>query len=138
VAGPEYAVLVSQGAELFAVLDNPAFEGVDSVVVGEVVTEFRGLSEALCNLPVERQQVVVVGHGHVSKPSGVAEDFRECDSLGQHQQRRGRTGRRQGSGSRVPAGVQLFEDGIRQAVSVPVVIPVGDDSCCAALRPLAG
>ena len=75
---------------MFAVLDDPALEGVDLVGVGEVVTELGGLPEALCNLLVERQQVVVVGHGDVSQPSGVAEDFRECDGLGQHQQRGGR------------------------------------------------
>ena len=130
--GTASPLLVAEGAELFAVLDNPAFEGVDPVGVGEAVAEFRGLSEASCNLPVEQQQVVVVSHGHVSAPSGVAEDFRECDSLGHHQQRRGRTWRGQGLGSRVPAGVQLFEDGIGEAVSVPVVMPLGDDPCCAA------
>ena len=103
-------MLVAAGAELFAVLDNPAIEGVNPVGVGEAVAEFRWLSEASCDLPVEQHQVVVVGDGDVSPPLGVAEDFRECDSLRHHQQRGGRTWRWQGSGSRVPAGMQLFED----------------------------
>jgi hypothetical protein len=75
VASVESALLVSEGAELFAVLDYPAFEGVHPAGVGEVVAEFRGLSEASGDLLVERQQVVVVGHGDVSAPLGVAEDF---------------------------------------------------------------
>jgi hypothetical protein len=37
-------VLVADGPELFAVLDNPALEWVDPVGVGEPVAEFRGLS----------------------------------------------------------------------------------------------
>ena len=51
VVGTASPLLVAEGAELFAVLDNPAFEGVDPVGVGEAVAEFRGLSEASCNLP---------------------------------------------------------------------------------------
>jgi hypothetical protein len=43
------------------------------------------LSEASYDLPVERQQVVVVGYRDVSPPLGVAEDFGKCDSLGHHQ-----------------------------------------------------
>jgi hypothetical protein len=71
--------------ELFAVLDNPPLEWVDSVGVGEPVADFRRLSEASCDQPVELHQVVVVGHGHVSPPFEVAEDFREYHSLGDRQ-----------------------------------------------------
>jgi hypothetical protein len=85
MVGTQCAVLVAEGAELFAVLDDPTFEGIVPVAVGEAVAEFRGLSEASCDLLVEQRQVVAVGDGHVSAPVGVAEDFGECDSLGHHQ-----------------------------------------------------
>lgn len=127
----ESAVLVPEGAELFAVLDDPALEGVVPVGVGKPVAECPGLSQAAGDLPVEQQQVVAVGDGDMSAPLGVAEDFSEGDRLGHHQQRGGGTGRWQGLGARVPAGVQLLEIRIGEAGSVPVV-PVGDDRCCAA------
>jgi len=125
-------VLVADGPELFAVLDNPALEWVDPVGVGEPVAEFRGLYEASCDQPVELHQVVIVGHGDVSPPFAVAQYFSKCDGLGHHQKRRGRTRRWQGFGSLVPAVMQIFEDGMGEAMSVPVVTPLGDDSCCAA------
>jgi hypothetical protein len=114
-----------------AVLDNPSLEWVDLVGVGESVAEFRWLSEASCDQPVKLHQVVVVGHGDVSPPFEVAEDFSECDGLGHHQQRRGRTWGWEGFGSLVPAGMEIFEDGMGEALSVPVVMPFGDDPCCA-------
>jgi hypothetical protein len=98
VVGTPAAVLVAEGSEQLAVLANPAVEGVDPVGVGEPAAEFRGLSEASGDLPIELQQVVAVGDGHVSVPVGVAEDFGEGDSRGHHQQRRGRTRQGQGLG----------------------------------------
>jgi hypothetical protein len=63
-------VLVPEAAELFTVLDDPAVEGVVRVGVGEAVAELRWLPEALCDLPVEQQQVVVIGDGRVGAIGG--------------------------------------------------------------------
>jgi hypothetical protein len=51
VASTASPLLVSEGAELFAVLDDPAVEGVVRAGVGEAVAEFRGLSEASGEVP---------------------------------------------------------------------------------------
>ena len=133
VVGTASPLLVAEGAELFAVLDNPAFEGVNPVGVGEAVAEFRWAVRGVVR-PAGRtasgrsgrqwRRVGAIG-GRRGFPRVRQPRASPAASVAEPGEGRVRA-------ARVPAGMQLFEDGMGEAVSVPVVMPLGDDPCCAA------